>query len=990
MSARRLPAGGLIDRTRTLRFSFDGRTYSGHAGDTLASALLANGVRLVGRSFKYHRPRGILTAGPEEPNALVELRTGARREPNTKATEVELYDGLDCRSQNRWPSLAFDLRAVHGWAGPLIAAGFYYKTFMWPKTFWEKVYEPLIRRAAGLGRAATAPDPDRYEAMHMHCDVLVVGSGAAGLAAALAAAQCGARVIVCEQDFVPGGSLLSETDPAWQRWREDVLRALTDFPEVTLLTRTNVFGYYDHNLLGAIERVGDHLHESQLTDVRQRYRTIRARQVVLATGASERLIAFPGNDRPGVMLAGAALTYVRRFGVVPGQRAVVFTNNDSAYETARALVEAGLSQVVVADARTHSQRAAALHALGVQVRFEVEVSGFRGRSVSLRRRGSEHNPALKPTSSRLAADLLCVSGGWNPNVQLASQSGAATRWDAQLASYVPGEPVQAERSAGAARGVLGLVVARQDGWQAGCAAALDAGFGAAPVMPATWALPEDAVHATPLLPLWEVSAPGKSFVDLQHDVTADDIRLAHREGYQHIEHAKRYTTHNMATDQGKTGGLLGAAILAQARSVAIDTVGLPTYRPYTLPVSFGAIAAHATGDTVQPIRRTALHAWHVAHGALMQPAGDWQRPFYYLQPGETPWQAILREARTVRASVGLCDVSTLGKIDIQGVDAARFLDRIYANTFSTLPVGRCRYGLMLREDGMVFDDGTCARLAEDHYVMTTTTGQAAAVLEHLEYHSQVVWPELDVQLCSVTDQWAQMALAGPQSRAVLRAVITGLDLDNDAFPFMATGSAMLTGSLAGVPVRIFRISFSGELAYEVAVPSAYGERLWDALLAAGADLGITPYGVEALNLLRVEKGHAAGAELNGWTTAADLGLARMLKKTGDYVGRVLQQRPALSDPARPRLVGIEPVDAKLSLRCGAHIVPEPDGASLGWVSSVTLSVEKNSWIGLALVANGADRYGQCLYASSPLHKECVAVRIVPAAHVDPEGCRVRA
>jgi len=984
MRPQRLTVGGLIDRTQTLPFTFDGRTYHGHPGDTLASALLANGVRLVGRSFKYHRPRGILTAGPEEPNALVELRDGARREPNTKATEIELYNGLVSRSQNRWPSLAFDLRAIHGWAGPLIAAGFYYKTFMWPKKFWESVYEPLIRRAAGLGRAAHAPDPDHYEALHSHCDVLVVGAGAAGLAAALAAAQSGARVIVCEQDFVPGGGLLSAINPVWQGWRDETLAALHTFPEVELLTRTNVFGYYDHNLLGALERVNDHVHESQLTDVRQRYRTIRARQVVLATGASERLIACPGNDKPGVMLAGAAQTYVRRFGVAPGQRAVVFTNNDSAYDTAHALIEAGLSQVVVADVRPHSQRAAALQALGAEVRFDVEVTGFNGRMVTLCRRTAAQG-------ERIAADLLCLSGGWNPNVHLASQSGAAIRWEAQLASYVPGDAVQAERSAGAVRGVFGFAAALQDGWQAGRAAAVAAGFAAASAMPASWSLADDEGQVvTPLLPVWEVKPKGrragKSFVDLQHDVTADDIRLAHREGYQHIEHAKRYTTHNMATDQGKTGGLVGAAVLAQARGEPVDAVGLPTYRPYTQPVSFGAIAAHATGDTVLPIRRTALHAWHKAHGAIMQPAGDWLRPFYYPQPGETPWQAILREARAVRAGVGLCDVSTLGKIDIQDRDAAILLDRIYANTFSTLAPGRCRYGLMLREDGIVFDDGTTARLADDHYLMTTTTGQAAAVLEHLEYHTQVVWPDLDVQLACVTDQWAQMALAGPGSRDVLRSVLTGLDLDNAAFPFMAAGAGMI----ANMPVRVFRISFSGELAYEIAAPSGYGERVWTTLLAAGESQAITPYGVEALNLLRIEKGHAAGAELNGWTTAADLGLARMLKKDGDYIGRVLQKRPALSDPARPRLVGIKPVDASLSLRSGAHIVPSPEGSSIGWVSSVTQSIEKQCWIGLALVENGAQLHGQHAYATSPLHKECVEVVIVPPIHVDPEGSRVRA
>ncbi|WP_377848544.1 sarcosine oxidase subunit alpha family protein [Bosea sp. UC22_33] len=974
MTSKRLPSGGSVDRAKTIRFSFDGRSFTGHPGDTLASALLANGVRLVGRSFKYHRPRGIMTAGPEEPNALVELREGARREPNSKATEIELHDGLVSASQNRWPSLAFDLMAVNGLAGSTFSAGFYYKTFMWPKSFWEKLYEPLIRRAAGLGRAASQPDPDHYEAMHAHCDVLVVGSGAAGLAAARAAGEAGARVILCERDFLLGGGLL--LSPADEAWRREMLSSLEKLPNVEILTRTNVFGYYDHDLLGAVERVADHKLQPDAHEVRQRYRTFRAKQVVLATGASERLIALPGNDRPGAMMAGAALTYLRRFGVAPGRNAVVFTNNDSAYETALALAEAKTGKVTLVDVRAQSSLADALAARGINVRLGCEVSSFDGKTAVIRRRGGAGG-------EKIVADLLSLSGGWNPNVQLASQSGAKPRWDASLASHVPGDPVQAERSAGAANGTFGIGAAAQEGVKAGLEAAAAAGF----EKPSEFALPRPGRTEQPIAPFWEVKGPGKSFVDLQHDVTADDIRLAHREGFSHVEHAKRYTTHGMATDQGKLGSLVGSAILAEARGETVDAVGVPTHRPYTMPVAFGALAGHASGAHFQPVRRTALHDWHLRNGAAMQPTGAWLRPFFYPKPGETGWDPIFREARAVRSSVGICDVSTLGKIDVQGPDAATFLDRLYINTFSTLAVGKCRYGVMLREDGIVFDDGTTSRLAEDHFLVTTTTGNAAPVLEHMEFHAQTVWPELDVQFCSVTDQWAQIAVAGPKSRETLAAVVEGLDIANEAFPFMGVGE----GKIAGVSARLFRISFSGELAYEIAVPSGQAETVWEAILAAGKPFGIVPYGLEAMSLMRVEKGHAAGPELNGQTTAADLGMGRMMKKSGDVIGRVLAGRRGLADPGRPRLVGLRPIDASKRLRGGAHIVREPgSGTSMGWVSSVTQSIEHNCWIGLALVENGEALKSQRLFAVSPLHDESVEVTITSPHHVDPENARVRA
>lgn len=981
--SNRFASGGRVDRSRTLLFRFDGLNLQGYPGDTLASALLANGVRVLGRSFKYHRPRSVLTAGPYEPNALVELRTGARREANVPATAIELYDGLRSTSQNRWPSLSFDLAGINSAFSRFMPAGFYYKTFMWPASFWEKVYEPLIRKAAGLGRASREIDPDTYEHRHEYCDVLVVGSGPAGLAAAAAAGATGARVILAEQDFELGGGLLSE--PSLEEWRREQVQALASLPDVRVLPRTTVFGYYDHNVLGAVERVADHLPVPPQHSVRQRFWQIRAKQVVLATGAIERLIAFPDNDRPNVMLASAALTYARRFAVTTGRRAVLFTNNDMAYQTAYALAESGTLIERIVDPRETSAAANHARAHGFEVMTAAEVTGVTGakgvESVLVRSRQGG-------ASRSVSADLLCVSGGFNPALQLSSQSGARAVWDERIATFVPGAPVQAERSAGSARGIFGIAEAARDGQEAGLAAAAAAGFssssGPSLNLPTGIASVSDAIE-----PLWEVNADGKSFVDMQNDVTAADIRLAHREGYSHVEHAKRYTTHSMATDQGKTGGLVGAAVLAAVRAEPIERVGVPTYRPYVTPVSFGSIGGSETRRHFKPIRRTPLHNWHARHGAVFTEAGPWLRPLYYTKTSETGWGPILREARAVRQGVGICDVSTLGKIDVQGPDAGTFLDRLYTNTFSKLPVGRARYGLMLREDGIVFDDGTTSRLGENHYLMTTTTAKAADVLAHMEFYAQTVWPELDVQFCSVTDQWAQMSIAGPKSRETLQACVTGLDLSNESLPFMGVADA----TIADVPVRIFRVSFSGELAYEVAAPAGYGERVWQAILTAGQPFGIVPYGVEALGLMRVEKGHAAGPELNGQTTAGDLGLQKMMKKSGDFVGRVNAQRPGLTDAKRPSLVGIRALtgDFDKRLRGGAHIVSAPeDTKSLGWVTSVTRSVELDRWIGLAMIEGGIDRRGQRLYAVFPLKGEIVEVEITSPHHVDPENARVRA
>jgi sarcosine oxidase subunit alpha len=973
----RRAAGGRIDRARTLRFRFDDRELQGHPGDTLASALLANGVRLVGRSFKYHRPRGIYTAGAEEPNALVELRTGTRQEPNTRATTIELFDGLEARSQNRWPSLRVDLHAVSQLAGTAIAAGFYYKTFMWPASFWERVYEPLIRRTAGLGRATAQPDPDRYERVHAHADVLVVGAGPAGLAAALAAAHAGARVIVCEQDFELGGSLLCE--PAQESWRAAIVGALSALPEVRLLPRTTVFGCYDHNMLGAVERVADHLPEPPSFMPRQRVWQIRARQVVLAAGAHERLIAFPGNDRPGVMLAGAVGSYATRFGVYPGARVLLFANNDHAYAALFSLQDTGAAIAGAVDPRPTSTAIESARARGITVWQESEVAATLGglslRGARVRRRGASGYDHV------VAADVLMVSGGYNPAAHLASQSRTPLVWDDGLATFVPGVPAQPQYSAGAAAGVFGVAAAARDGARAGADAARAAGHVDDPSVP----LPEGEVNDVALLPLWDVR--GKmAFVDLQDDVTADDIRLAHREGYRHIEHAKRYTTHTMGTDQGKTGGLVGAAVLAAARGDRIEAVGLPRFRPFTTPVTWGALAGPHVGRDYAPIRRTALNDWHARHGADFMEAGLWLRPALYRRDTDADaWTSILREAGAVRRAVGLCDVSTLGKIDVQGADAGTFLDRIYANTVSTLAIGHVRYGLMLREDGIAFDDGTISRLHSEHFFITTTTANAGPVMAHLEFYLQTEWPELDVQLISATDQWAAMSLAGPNARLVLERVVGGVDVSHERFPFMTTTQS----AIGGYPVRLFRISFSGELAYEIATPAGFAEYVWQALLEAGAELGITPYGVEALNLLRIEKGHVAGPELNGQTTAHDLGLGRMLKRRGDFVGRMLATRPGLVDPARPRLVGLRPVDPTAQLRAGAQLVEPGARESLGHVTSATRSVEPGGWIALALLSDAPARLSTRLHAVYPLRDSVVEVMVTTPHMFDPENTRVR-
>ena len=995
----RATSGGNVNRARQINFSFDGKSYSGFEGDTLASALLANGVRLMGRSFKYHRPRGVLTSGFEEPNALVELRHGTRREPNTRATTVEIFEGLAATSQNRWPSLKFDVMAVNSLLSPFFGAGFYYKTFMWPAAFWEKLYEPIIRRAAGLGRASKQPDPDVYDKVTEHCDILVIGSGPAGLSAALTASREGARVILAEEDFAFGGRLLSDSEtingaPA-SVWLAATLEELAANPKVTLLKRTCVFGSYDHGTFAAVERINDHMPMPPAFQPRQRLWRIIARETVLATGAIERPLIFGDNDRPNVMLAGAARSYVRRYGVKPGTRAVVFGTHDDALSTVTALHSAGIEVSAYIDPRPaspHMQNVA--KNAGAKLICGVITRALGGSSVS----AAEVRDA---TGKRfdLPCDLIAMSGGWNPALHLTSHQGGKPVWNDALNTFTPGTMPAHMQVAGAANGEFALSACLASG----ASAAIKAVGHLNLILPVPQEKVQDALSVHPEersvakdegeskpFPLWQVSdTRGKAFVDFQNDVTASDVALSHREGFRAVEHLKRYTTLGMATDQGKTANINGLALMAEAANKTIAETGTTRFRPPYSPVSFGALAGIHTGKDFRPTRLTAGHAWAQQRGAVFMEAGLWLRAQYFPATPQEDWlTACNREVLQVRKSVGVADVSTLGKIDIQGKDAAVFLDRVYCNTFSTLAVGRVRYGLMLREDGFVMDDGTCARLAQDHFFMTTTTVNAVKVMNHLDFCAQVLWPELDVQMMSQTEHWAQYSIAGPDARKVVEGLVDG-DVSNEAFPYMAYGEV----NIGNVKARLYRISFSGELAYEIGVPANYGDALIRAIMAAGAPYGILPYGIEALNVMRIEKGHLGGSELSGLTTAADLGLGKMMAMKKDFIGRALSQREALIAPDRMTLVGLKPKNPAEAFSAGAHLLA-PEAAheaknDLGYVTSAGFSPNLAHHIGLALLKNGGSQMGQELLAYDAIRGRNTAVIVCSPHFVDPEGSRLR-
>ena len=999
MSGLRTASGGRIDRLRTIRFTFDGKPYAGHAGDTLASALLGAGVTLFGRSFKYHRPRGLISAGIDEPNALVTVLRDGTREPNVPATQLEIFDGLVAESQNRFPSLAFDLGAVNVLGAKFFGAGFYYKTFMGPvigplkgTRLWM-FCEWFIRRAAGLGHAGTAADPARYERQNAFCDVLVVGAGPAGLAATKAAALSGKRVILADFEPVMGGSAnwsgeAIGGEPAAD-WAATAVAELAALDNVRLLPRTTVWGYYDGNTLAAIERVSDFKATPAKGEPRHRHWSIRAGTVVLATGALERPLVFPGNDRPGVMLASAAERYAAEFGVLPGRRIAIFTNNDSAYRAAATLAAAGATIAAIVDVRGSIPEAARELArkAGAELLAGHAVTDTKGGpalSGIVVRRFELASGTASGGDRAISVDCLAVSGGWSPAIHLASQAGHAPQWSEDKQAFLPPQPTQNWIGAGAFTGAATTAEALSQGRAAG----LKATGGKADRTKAP-AVEAPALDPAPA-PVFEIRATGgsaKAFVDFQHDVTADDVRLAHREGFVSVEHLKRYTTLGMATDQGKTSNLPGLAIMAAERGMTIPQVGTTRFRPPFAPVSLGSIAAERHGD-LRPDRLTPMHDWHLERGATMYASGLWFRPMIYGLPGETVEQAYVREARAVRESVGVVDVSTLGKIAVQGPDAAEFLDRVYTNKFSTLPVGKARYGLMLREDGIPFDDGTTWRLSQNDFLMTTTTANAGKVMQHLEYFLDIAWPDLKVHLTSVTDEWAGAAVAGPNARKVLERGVVGTAVDDATLPFMG----IVRGEIDGAPVMICRLSFSGELAYEVYCGAGYGTHVWEALIEAGEPFGIVPYGLEALGTLRIEKGHVTGTEIDGRTTARDLHLDWLLSKTKPFIGSTMMNRPGLTEAGRLELVGIVSLDGR-PLNGGSHVTlaagaPDRLGTSIGHLTACCYSPALQKYIALALVENGKERRGTRAFVSDPLRKRFGPVEIVSHHFFDPEGSRM--
>ena len=996
MQNYRIKNGGKINRDLKISFIFNGKTYFGYKGDTLASALLANGVHLIGRSFKYHRPRGIIAAGVEDANGKVQLYKDDITEPNVNVTEVELVNGLRIESQNCWPSVSFDVWAINNFLNRFFPAGFYYKTFMWPKSFWYKVYEPIIRKAAGMGTASLKSDPDRYDHQYEHCDILVVGSGPSGISSALAAAKNGARVILAEDKARFGGSLLTDNvtigNKNGDEWVEEAIADLKSMPNVIIRKRSQVFGYYDHNMLVMFERCKDHIENPEAFTPRQRLWYIRAKQVIISTGSIERPLVFANNDRPGIMLAYSAKEYLKIYGVLAGKKPIIFTNNDTAYETAIEYKKQGVDSIII-DTRSESNSGIANEAkkLGIAIKFShgiANTSGYKKvKSATIGKLNNNKDGYIE--FEEIECDSIFVSGNWTPTVHLASQSGNKLKYDSDSDTFLPDQSRQKETVIGSANGSLTLEESLKEGFETGFILSEKITKNNKPTSIPISDEKQFGQHDK----FWCMPLPEKKhykrFVDFQNDVAVSDIQLAVQEGFRSIEHVKRYTTLGMATDQGKTSNLNGLQLVSDLEKKIVPEVGHTTFRPPYTSVTIGTIIGREVGKNYKATRKSPMHQWHEKHNGIFVDAGLWLRPRYYKKGNETLHEAAKREALNVRKNVGVCDVTSLGKIDIKGKDSAEFLNRIYTNAFLKLPIGKARYGVMLREDGMVFDDGTTTRISENNYHMTTTTAQAANVLSHLEYYLQVVWPELDVTVVSTTEQWAGAAIAGPNSRLLLSKIFPTEDVSNEGLPFMGYREFKYKDSLA----RVFRISFSGELAYEINVMSNFGESMWKEIIELGKDFQIQPYGTEALSTLRIEMGHVAGSEIDGRTIAYDLSLEGMLSEKKDFIGKRSLKRKAFTEKGREQIVGLVPIDKKTSIPEGSHLVvdhrlksPNP---KLGHVSASCWSVENNNPFSLAILKDGKNKIGEKLYAVSPLKNISVQVEVVSQHYVDPDGKRVR-
>ncbi|MGB7335747.1 MAG: sarcosine oxidase subunit alpha [Salaquimonas sp.] len=985
----RVSGKGRLSPSKTVTFTFDGKQLNALEGDTLASALIANGIHLAGRSFKYHRPRGILGSGAEEPNALMDIsRDKVRTQPNVRATTQEVYDGLIAKTQNYYPSITFDVGGINNLLAPFFSAGFYYKTFMWPKQAWKKLYEPVIREAAGLGHAPKEADPDRYANRFAHCDVLIVGGGAAGLMAAKIAAKSGKQVMICDENASFGGWLLAESDAMIDGiqaadWAAKTVSELTAMDNVTVLARTTAFGYYNHNMVTLAERITDHLALPDPDAPRERLWQVRAKKVILATGTIERHLVFADNDRPGIMLSSAARMYLNHYGVAVGQNVGVYTANDNAWHAAFELQEAGVKVVAIVDMRANpdDQLLARAKSLGIEARTASAVTKTSGK---LRVKSMTVEPIADHLTEKFEIDALVMSGGWTPSVHLFSQSRGKLKFDESEGRFVPELHVEECVSIGSCNGTDDIDLALEEAIAAACVATgkkptkspKTSGFASMDghlIGSAKGAGPDDHVMA---------------FVDFQNDVCAKDVRLAVREGMHSIEHVKRYTTTGMATDQGKMSNMHGLAIAAEALGKEIPAVGLTTFRsPYT-PVTFGTIVNHAKGELFDVTRRTPMHGWAEDQGAVFEDVGNWKRAWYFPKSGEDMHAAVSRECKTTREVAGIFDASTLGKIEVVGPDAVKFMELMYTNPWQKLKVGMCRYGIMCREDGFVYDDGVVGRLAEDRFHVTTTTGGAPRVLNMMEDYLQTEFPDWKVSLTSTSEQWAVIGVQGPKAREIISSLVEGIDLSAEAMPHMA----IREGKICGVPTRLMRVSFTGELGFEINVPADYGQSVWEAIYERGAPMGMVPYGTEAMHVMRAEKGFIiVGQDTDGTVTPYDAAVGWAIgKNKTDFVGIRGLKRTDLIAEGRRQLIGLRTKDPKIVLEEGAQIVADSNQPipmkMIGFVTSSYWSETLGHSIAMALVQDGFKLKGETLFV--PMPNETIAVEVCDPIFYDKEGARL--